>query len=285
MINTKNIIIMKRNFTLFCFLCALIVSFCGCQHEKLPTVYTTEVSDITGTSALSGGTVVDDGTEVTMRGVCYSTTNNLPNVNDDVITVDGDGAGEYFSKLENLTPNTLYYVRAYAMNSVGTAYGETVSFRTKDINDDDTLINETIRLLCRPDGWVLAEATCNPALQFEDGSYSNNLLEGFIQDYERDDIITFHYNGYFFQSIRPGILLPNENEPGYTEELAYFCSLDEQNSGWIFMQIPFFYDETQEHCRIITLDENMFKIECVWSNDGLIKENYTFYLTYVPANR
>jgi hypothetical protein len=99
--------------------------------QTLPTVTTDDVSSISFTSASGGGNVASDGkAAVTARGVCWSTSEN-PTI-DDNHTTDGSGTGSFSSSLTNLTPNTVYFVRAYATNSVGTAYGNEVSFETLD---------------------------------------------------------------------------------------------------------------------------------------------------------
>ena len=89
----------------------------------VPTVTTSNVTDITSTSAKCGGVVANSGgADVTARGVCWSTTEN-PTISD-AHTSDGTGTGTFTSSLTNLTPQTTYYIRAYATNEVGTAYGE-----------------------------------------------------------------------------------------------------------------------------------------------------------------
>ena len=94
-----------------------------------PIVTTAEVTDITQTTAVSGGNVTDDGgAAVTARGVCWSTSQN-PTISDNH-TSDGNGTGSFTSNLTNLTANTTYYVRAYATNENGTSYGEQKSFTT-----------------------------------------------------------------------------------------------------------------------------------------------------------
>jgi uncharacterized protein (TIGR02145 family) len=96
------------------------------------TLTTTEVTEITLTTAISGGDVTNDGgAPVTARGICWNTLEN-PTV-DNSKTADGDGTGSYVSTMTELTPGTTYYVRAYATNSVGTAYGNQVSFTTTAI--------------------------------------------------------------------------------------------------------------------------------------------------------
>jgi hypothetical protein len=95
----------------------------------LPTVTTTILTAITQTTAISGGNVTaDGGGTVTFKGVCWSTTVNPTTANS--LTNDGTGTGIYVSSITGLTPSTLYHVRAYATNSVGTAYGNDISFTT-----------------------------------------------------------------------------------------------------------------------------------------------------------
>ena len=101
----------------------------GGSTATLPTVTTNTVSNITPTTATSGGNIIaDGGASVTARGVCWSTSQN-PTVSNSH-TTDGSGTGSFSSSISGLTANTTYYVRAYATNSVGTAYGNEVSFTT-----------------------------------------------------------------------------------------------------------------------------------------------------------
>ncbi|MEI7525203.1 MAG: hypothetical protein WCJ95_12775, partial [Mariniphaga sp.] len=101
----------------------------GTPSPNLPTVTTTPASNINQITATSGGNVTSDGgASVTSRGVCWSISSNPTTANSH--TTDGSGTGSFVSNLTGLTPNTLYYVRAYATNSVGTAYGNEVTFTT-----------------------------------------------------------------------------------------------------------------------------------------------------------
>lgn len=125
---------MKKYSFLFVLIATLLMS-CGKDPVK-PTVATNEPTEITATSALCGGEVTNDGgAEVTARGVCWSTEQNPTLENS--FTTDGNGVGAYQSGLYDLAQNTTYYVRAYAANSEGTAYGEEKSFTTLLINDDN----------------------------------------------------------------------------------------------------------------------------------------------------
>jgi len=98
----------------------------------LPTITTTSASSVTSTSATFGGNVKNDGgATVTARGVCWSATANTTLA--DNFTSDGTGTGIFSSNLDltGLTPNTRYYIRAYATNSNGTTYGNEIIFATR----------------------------------------------------------------------------------------------------------------------------------------------------------
>ena len=98
-------------------------------ESTLPVVTTGVVTQITETTAVAGGNVTaDGGASVTERGVVYGTSENPTTANSKV--VNGSGTGTFTCNLTGLQPNTKYYVRAYAVNSKGTAYGEQVSFTT-----------------------------------------------------------------------------------------------------------------------------------------------------------
>ena len=100
------------------------------KGPTVPTVETAEVTNIKSKTATGGGKVTSSGGfAVTKRGVCWSTS-QYPTVTNDH-TEDGTGAGEFFSNIGNLQPNTTYYVRAYAENEKGVAYGNQVTFMTE----------------------------------------------------------------------------------------------------------------------------------------------------------
>ena len=97
--------------------------------EALPTVATTQPTNVSYTSANVGGNVTDGaGLEVTERGVVYGTNQN-PTTEDSKVA-SGSGLGKFTCNLADLQYGTTYYARAYAINAKGTAYGETVNFTT-----------------------------------------------------------------------------------------------------------------------------------------------------------
>jgi len=95
-----------------------------------PTVTTAPVTQVTTSTVVTGGNVTADaGTAVTERGVCWALTAN-PTTADNKVADAGTGTGSFISNLTLPTPGTYYHVRAYAINSAGTAYGEDVLFMT-----------------------------------------------------------------------------------------------------------------------------------------------------------
>lgn len=87
------------------------------------------VSNLTVNSVKLGGNVSSDGgAVVTERGICYGITQNPSIANNKVVM--GNGTGTFSNTITGLTENTTYYAKAYATNSVGTSYGEIVSFST-----------------------------------------------------------------------------------------------------------------------------------------------------------
>jgi uncharacterized protein (TIGR02145 family) len=117
------------------FLSILSISlFYSCKKDKsalpvLPTVKTLAVTEISYTTASSGGNVTNDGgSPIVSRGICWDTLFN-PTINKSK-TIEGSGSGVFKSNMNNLVQNTFYYLRAYATNSAGLAYGNQENFTT-----------------------------------------------------------------------------------------------------------------------------------------------------------
>jgi hypothetical protein len=121
-----------------------------------PTVTTTAITSITGSSASSGGNVTaDGGAAVTARGVCWNTTGTPVATGNH--TSDGTGTGSFTSSITGLSAGTPYYVRAYATNTNGTAYGSELSFTTSSnpAPADPTSISANFNILCNGASAVL----------------------------------------------------------------------------------------------------------------------------------
>jgi len=128
-----------KKFPFLAILVAIsLFAIMGCKKETssddptpsgLAVLSTAAISSISQTGAQSGGNITSDGgNPVTARGICWSTTAS-PTVTDQK-TMNGSGIGSFTAVLTSLTPEIKYFVRAYATNSKGTAYGNELSFTT-----------------------------------------------------------------------------------------------------------------------------------------------------------
>ena len=123
------------------------------SNVTIPTVTTAQVTNITQTTAVSGGNVTSTGgATVIERGICWSTGHNPTTSSNHASS--GTGTGSFTVSITSLTASTTYYVRAYAINSMGTAYGNEVSFTTLNNSGNYEYVD-----LGLPSG--LLWATCN----------------------------------------------------------------------------------------------------------------------------
>lgn len=160
---------------------------------KLPTLNTTIITKIDQTTAVSGGNISDDGgAPITARGICWSKSEQ-PTINNSK-TIDGTGKGGFISNIGDLTPNTTYYVRAYATNSVGTSYGNAVTFKTLDVVAENYLkIGDNKFDLA---AGILRNYGTNSAYNF---GYNNDILlysKGLKLEVNEFDIFTFSGKGH-----------------------------------------------------------------------------------------
>jgi hypothetical protein len=118
-----------RHPLIILLLTEFLIIFNSCKKEELPTLTTASITNIKSTSATSGGNITSDGgAEVTARGICWSNDTNP--ATSGLKTNDGAGDGQFVSEITGLSPGIVYHVRAYATNSVGTAYGADMTFTT-----------------------------------------------------------------------------------------------------------------------------------------------------------
>jgi hypothetical protein len=100
---------------------------------SIPALSTNAVYNISHTTAMGGGNITDDGgSPLTASGVCWSTNPNPTTAS--ATSAAGTVSGSFNALLTGLTPNTLYYIRAYATNAQGTAYGNELSFTTATLS-------------------------------------------------------------------------------------------------------------------------------------------------------
>ncbi len=104
------------------------------SSNSIPTLSTSNISGVTYNSGISGGNIISDGgSNISKRGICWSTTQNP--TTSDYTTDDGSGIGSFSSVLTGLDPNTTYFVKAYATNNMGTSYGNQISFTTSNVSN------------------------------------------------------------------------------------------------------------------------------------------------------
>ena len=104
------------------------------SSSQTPDILTVEDTDsLKNVSVSVAGYLLNLGSpNLTAHGICWSQTNNEPTINDNSHNIGtAEYAGKFAYTITSLTPETIYYYRAYATNSVGTNYGEVYSFTTK----------------------------------------------------------------------------------------------------------------------------------------------------------
>ena len=184
------------------------------ETKTLPNLITTKAYDITQTSATSGATAEGVGeSPVTSRGVCWNTTgSNYPTIEDNK-TANGTGTETFTSLLTGLLPGTFYYIRSYAINSDGIAYGTLQEFSTKIADIDGNIYNtvsiydklwivENLKTTRYNDGTTIPLVTDNAA-------WSTLATPGYC--YYNNDDITYKstYGGlYNWFAVSTGKLCP-----------------------------------------------------------------------------
>ena len=130
-------------------------------------------------------------------------------------------------------------------------------------------------------GWTLSSATTTPYWTLNDNTQISDLFEGYVYDCEKDDVIKFKAD--YFEYLNPGEVC--EDQPSQESSLGKWAINEEEKV--LDMQIPFFYDDEVESCKIINLVKDELKVSFTWTlTEGTAKGKpgtYTFVLTYVPA--
>jgi uncharacterized protein (TIGR02145 family) len=117
----------------------IFIQSCEDKPER-PSLTTTMATEISTTTAVSGGNITNDGgAQIVTGGVCWNTSDDPTTENNR--TIEGGQLSSFTSNITQLSPNTTYYVRAYATNSAGTAYGKSVSFKTLGDKPSSSILN------------------------------------------------------------------------------------------------------------------------------------------------
>jgi uncharacterized protein (TIGR02145 family) len=200
---------------LYLFVITTLFSCSSSNNEieaTLPVLNTLVISNITMNSAMSGGNITfDGGTNVIEKGIVWSTSQN-PTIESNSKTSNGTGVGDYTSNLTGLNSGTTYYVRAYATNSVGTAYGNQLNLSTLTLTDDTSVLIGTQTWSKKNlDTSTYSDGT--PIPQVTDSNTWNNLTTGAWCYYENNStngtIYGKLYNSYAVEGIYDNASLTN----------------------------------------------------------------------------
>ena len=143
---------MKERIFLFFLIITIPALLLECNKDKveIPKLTTTDPTKISVSSITSGGGIVTDGgSAIISRGACWNPRSLA--TTEDSKTLDGEGVGNFSSLISGLNENTIYSVRAYATNSVGTGYGNEILCRTLSI----TLLEK---------GWIIKNSNTTESL-------------------------------------------------------------------------------------------------------------------------
>jgi hypothetical protein len=180
-----------------------------------PVLTTTTPSSITKNSAISGGTISSDGgATITARGIVWNTSPNPTITNNK--TVDGIGTGIFSSNLQNLTPSTTIYARAYATNSAGTSYGNEVTITTlASLKIGDEYQGGIIYYIFSPDEWT------------DVGFYVPGEIHGLIVA-KNDLPDKYEYGCYnkYFNTLGHNIIMFNYHSEYPTIEIFNYCGVN-----------------------------------------------------------
>jgi len=205
--------------------------------STIPYLTTSSLSNITVTTALGGGNIIlDGGSPVTSRGVCYGTGQN-PTIAD-YTTNDGGGTGSFTSTLTGLSANETYFVKSYATNNVGTAYGVELSFTTAagSVTDPDGNVYYTI--IVGDQEWMRENLNVGVIIDSYSRGANNGIIEKFC--YDDDSTNCEIYGGlynftemmqYSWDEGTQGICPTGWHIPTKDDVEAYIVSLGSEYAG------------------------------------------------------
>jgi uncharacterized protein (TIGR02145 family) len=209
--------------TILLLIVVLVANSCKKNDDQaIPELTTKEVTEIGVTTAKSGGNILsDDGSTFTARGVCWSTSDN-PSISD-YKTMEEAGASSFTSELTGLSPGTVYYLRSYATNKMGTGYGNVIMFQTENgfIDPRDGNVYSTVTIGNQV--WMAENLRYLPSVVGSAKS-SNVTPYHYVYDYEGTDVssakATANYISYgvlynwpaAISASPPGWHLPRDRE-------------------------------------------------------------------------
>ena len=239
-------------------------------REGLPTVTTTIVGEnVTNTSAIGGGNVIDDGGyAVIERGVCWSSLPN-PTIADSK-TINGSGNGYFSSTITDidLTGDNIYYVRAYATNTNGTAYGNNVkiSKENSDYKNLPVVMFGGYAYRLHPDiGAMTLSNALNACISLQYGGYDDWLLPTYEELVNLMNNCTEGWKYFNGEDFTPCFDIGN-------------CGKNQNNSGYYWTRTKYAYDSYSRNY-------TYYAVYYYWNYSNTTPYHYVRALEDVPSDK
>lgn len=229
-----------------------------------PILTTTTPSSITKNSAISGGNISNDGgAAITARGIVWGTATN-PTIANTTKTLDGIGTGIFSSNIQNLTPSTTIYARAYATNSAGTSYGNEITITTlASLQIGDEYQGGIIFYIFKPDEWT------------DVGYYVPGEIHGLIVS-KNDLPDKYEYGCYnkYFNALGHTQLTVNYHSEYPTVEIFNYCGANTAAgacynlvlNGYSDWYLPTFQELRKIAISNIIKPDGKVRWSCTWQN-------------------
>ena len=255
----------------------IAITAASAGSSTAPTVTTTTASNIAPFSTtLAGNATADGGAPITEKGYVYSVTatNSNPLISGSDVNkiTDGTGIGVYSELVGNLAPNTQYTFKAYATNSVGTSYGNALTFTTTAIPTPNISTNDIVVLQYNSDGGIdetaflaLANLSAGQVFYISDGSW-NNLGPAFGNTSESGLRFTVGDSGISAGTI---IRIDNPTEAKQVLENTSLGTLE-------YYELSGIIETSQE----LTLSTSGDQLVIFQTTDGLITSNKTYIYAF-----
>jgi hypothetical protein len=192
-----------------------------------PKLTTIPVTSVTAVSAISGGIILTDGVSpIIAKGVVWSTSPNPTTV---LITKtnDGTGIGSFSSSIFNLTENTKYYIRSYAVNALGTSYGDELSFITVP---PSTSVLESLKQ------GMIGYYPFNGNANDESGNGNHGVVNGATLTLDRFGISNRAYDlNSLGANITTSLLAPTGKNPRSISFWFFTNEINNTNHQWIMV--------------------------------------------------
>ncbi len=253
----------------------------GSSGAQKPSVVTTDITNITGVNVTLGGNITSNGGgEITEYGICWSKNPN-PTIMDKVSSVGASLLGSYQMTINTEEPNTVYYVRAFAQNTIGVSYGNQLTFTTQS-----NIITKTPTDILSTSAVLRLSILSSPGIEFSEIGFSistspNPSTNPYTQTYDinGDTYLysisgltrnTTYYAKAYYRDSQNRVFTGEEfsfKTCGYYGASSGFVFYDkgEYSDGWRYMELA-----------PAMLNYNTSEVGCAWGcNNTLLAYTYS----------